>query len=122
MVWVYDKRPANGADFCYFGCVPIDSESHEAKILIPYCRAILDAMGVKHGASHAEIIVTPDGPCLVEMNCRANGGGMLLYKDSFGLILWNFSLTSAGFYSLACLKRWHLETSLPGPYRRVYSG
>ena len=74
MVWVYDKRPANGASFCYFGCVPIDSESHEAKVLIPYCRSILDSIGVKHGASHTEIIITPDGPCLVEVNCRANGG------------------------------------------------
>ena len=74
MTWVYDKRPANGASFCYFGCVPIDSESHEAKILVPYCRGVLDAMGVKFGASHAEIIITNDGPCLVEVNCRANGG------------------------------------------------
>lgn len=31
-------------------------------------------MGVKHGASHTEIIITEDGPCLVEVNCRANGG------------------------------------------------
>lgn len=71
---MYDKRPANGASFCYFGCIPIDSESPEANVLIPYCRNVLDAIGVKHGASHAEIIITNDGPCLVEVNCRANGG------------------------------------------------
>lgn len=71
---VYDKRPANGASFCYFGCIPILSDSHEAKILIPYVRGVLDAIGVKHGASHAEVILTPDGACLVEMNCRTNGG------------------------------------------------
>ena len=41
MVWVYDKRPANGNAFVYFGCVPIDSESPEAKILIPYVRKVL---------------------------------------------------------------------------------
>jgi len=74
MVWVYDKRPANGGDFVYFGLIPIDSESEEAKILIPYVRGVLDAMGVKHGASHGEVIMTSDGPCLVEMNCRAHGG------------------------------------------------
>ena len=74
MCWVYDKRPANGAQFCYFGCEPILSDSHEGKILIPYVRGVLDAMGVKHGASHAEVMMTPDGPCLVEMNCRTNGG------------------------------------------------
>jgi hypothetical protein len=36
MVWVYDKRPENGSAFVYFGCVPVASDSPEAKILIPY--------------------------------------------------------------------------------------
>jgi len=74
MVWVYDKRSSNGSAFVYFGCVPVDSNSTEAKILIPYTRAVLDAMGVKNGPSHGEIMMTEDGPCLVEMNCRAHGG------------------------------------------------
>ena len=74
MVWVYDKRPVNGAAFVYFGCVPVDPDSPEARILIPYTRTVLDALGVKNGPSHAEIMMTADGPCLVEMNCRAHGG------------------------------------------------
>ena len=60
--------------FVYFGCVPVDSESPEAKILIPYVRGVLDALEFKNGPSHAEVMMTPDGPCLVEMNCRAHGG------------------------------------------------
>jgi len=74
MVWVYDKRPANGSAFVYFGQSPVDSESPEAKILIPYVRRVLDALGVKNGPSHAEVIMTANGPCLVEMNFRAHGG------------------------------------------------
>jgi len=74
MVWVYDKRPANGSAFVYFGCVPVDSESPEAKILIPYVRGVLDAMGFKNGPSHGEVMMTDEGPCLIEMNCRAHGG------------------------------------------------
>jgi biotin carboxylase len=74
MVWVYDKRPCNGSAFVYFGCVPVDSESPEAKIIIPYVRGVLDAMGFSNGPSHGEVIITKDGPCLVEMNCRAHGG------------------------------------------------
>ncbi|CAB9520870.1 Inherit from NOG: acetyl-CoA carboxylase biotin carboxylase [Seminavis robusta] len=74
MVWVYDKRPANGNAFVYFGCVPVDSESPEAKLIIPYVRKVLDCMGVKNGPSHGEVMITKDGPCLVEMNCRAHGG------------------------------------------------
>jgi sulfur carrier protein ThiS len=47
MVFVYDKRPANGAMFVYYGCIPVDSESPEAKLLIPYTKGVLDAIGVK---------------------------------------------------------------------------
>lgn len=74
MVWVYDKRPCNGSAFVYFGCVPIDSEDPVAKIIIPYVRGVLDALGFSNGPSHGEVIITKDGPCLVEMNCRAHGG------------------------------------------------
>eukprot|EP00557_Chaetoceros_sp_GSL56_P009270 CAMPEP_0176498996 /NCGR_PEP_ID=MMETSP0200_2-20121128/12662_1 /TAXON_ID=947934 /ORGANISM="Chaetoceros sp., Strain GSL56" /LENGTH=1002 /DNA_ID=CAMNT_0017897327 /DNA_START=611 /DNA_END=3619 /DNA_ORIENTATION=+ len=74
MLWVYDKRPCHGSAFVYFGCIPVDSESPEAKILIPYVRGVLDALEFKNGPSHAEVMMTPDGPCLVEMNCRAHGG------------------------------------------------
>jgi hypothetical protein len=58
----------------YFGLQPIDSESEEAKIIIPYIRGVLDAMGIKYGPTHGEVMMTSDGPCLVEMNCRAHGG------------------------------------------------
>ncbi len=74
MVWVYDKRQANGSAFVYFGMLPVDSESEEAQILIPYVRTVLDALEFKNGASHGEVMMTADGPCLVEMNCRAHGG------------------------------------------------
>ena len=73
-VWVYDKRPANGSFCVYFGVLPIDTGSVEAKYLISYTNSVLDALGMKNGPSHAEVIMTPSGPCLVEMNCRAHGG------------------------------------------------
>lgn len=74
MAWVYDKRAVNGSAFVYFGCVPIESDSEEANLVIPYIRTVLDSLGFKNGPSHGEVMMTPDGPCLVEMNCRANGG------------------------------------------------
>lgn len=74
MVWKYDKRTANGNAFVYFGCVPVDSGSEEAQLVIPYVRKTLDCLQVKNGPSHGEVMITEDGPCLVEMNCRAHGG------------------------------------------------
>merc|ERR1712107_683568 len=41
---------------------------------IPYVRGVLDALGIKNGPSHGEVMMTQRGPCLVEMNCRAHGG------------------------------------------------
>jgi len=74
MVWVYDKRPCNDADFVYFGMLPVPLDSDLAHILIEYTRGVLDALGIKNGPSHGEVMMTADGPCLVEMNCRAHGG------------------------------------------------
>jgi glutathione synthase/RimK-type ligase-like ATP-grasp enzyme len=74
MIWVYDKRKANGGDFVYFGMKPVDCGSEMASILINYIRRTLDALGIKHGPSHGEVMMTAEGPCLVEMNCRAHGG------------------------------------------------
>jgi len=73
-VWCYDKRSANGAAFVYFGMLPVDTDSLEAKLLIKYNNQVLDALGMKNGAGHGTVILTASGPCLVEMNFRAQGG------------------------------------------------
>merc|ERR1719230_1005058 len=73
MVWMYDKRKANGGDFVYYGMIPVDIDSKEAQEMIPYVRRVLDALGLKNGPSHGEVMMTQRGPCLVEMNCRAHG-------------------------------------------------
>lgn len=74
MVWVYDKRAANGSAFVYFNMVPVPSDSDLARSLIEYTRGCLDAIKVTNGATHSEIMMTADGPCLVEVNCRCHGG------------------------------------------------
>jgi len=74
MVWVYDKRACNGASFVYFGTLPVPADSEVARVLIEYTRGVLDALGIRNGPSHGEVMMTADGPCLVEMNCRTHGG------------------------------------------------
>ena len=73
MVWVYDRRPANGAGFVCFGehCVP--SDSPVAQQLIAYTRGCLDALRITNGATHTEVMMTESGPCLVEVNSRCHG-------------------------------------------------
>lgn len=74
MVWVYDKRPTNGGEFVYYNMLPVESSDPVAQKLISYTRGVIDALDIKHGPTHAEVMMTSDGtPCLVEMNCRAHG-------------------------------------------------
>lgn len=73
MVYVYDKRPTNGAAFVYWNMIPVDSGTPEAQQLIKYTRGVLDALKLDNGPTHGEVMMTKDGPCLVEMNCRTHG-------------------------------------------------
>jgi biotin carboxylase len=71
-VWRYDKRPANGAPFCYFRTQLVDAASDpNVNSITEYVYQSLRALGVRWGISHNEVIVTSDrGPVLVEVNCR----------------------------------------------------
>merc|ERR1719159_1539798 len=74
MVWVYDKRPTNGGEFVYYNMLPVEALDPTAQKLIAYTQGVIDALDIKHGPTHAEVMMTHDGtPCLVEMNCRAHG-------------------------------------------------
>ena len=64
MVWMYDFQEANGKKLCV-GQVPIP-HTPIAEALIAYTRNCLDALSIRNGATHSEIILTSDGPCLVE--------------------------------------------------------
>jgi ATP-grasp domain len=44
--------------------------------LIAYAFEVLDALGIRHGAAHAEIKMTSTGPCLVEVGARIAGAAL----------------------------------------------
>ena len=71
-IWRYDKRPANGAPFCYYQTKLVDSNTDtNVDAICKYVRKVLTALGIKWGISHIEVIVTQSrGPVLVEVNCR----------------------------------------------------
>lgn len=73
MVWRYDRRPNGSGDFVEFNMLPVPSDAPEVAGLVAYTRGVLDAIGVRHGPTHAEVMLTTEGPCLVEMNCRSHG-------------------------------------------------
>jgi hypothetical protein len=75
-IWRYDKRPANGAPFCYFRTQLVDHLlDANVPAVVEYVQSSLRALGVKWGISHTEVIVVASpppsrGPILVEVNCR----------------------------------------------------
>lgn len=73
-IWEYDKRTINDANFVYFGMKLRDGGGKLEKQLMAYAATIVDAMEIFHGPSHMEIIMTPGGPCLVEVGSRCHGG------------------------------------------------
>jgi hypothetical protein len=50
-------------------------DSPEVHQVWPYTQQVLDAVGIRNGCGHTEVIVTPDGPRLLEVASRPAGGG-----------------------------------------------
>lgn len=41
----------------------------------PYTKRVLDAVGIRNGCGHVEVMLTPSGPRLIEIGARPAGGG-----------------------------------------------
>ncbi len=74
-LWRYDKRAANGAPFVYFGTELVSAAEKESEVERAVCEYVfeaLDALGVRWGISHVEVIADEiDGRIrvrLVEVN------------------------------------------------------
>jgi biotin carboxylase len=50
-------------------------DAPEVAQLQPYAQQVLDAVGIRNGCGHAEIMMTADGPRLIEVGARPAGGG-----------------------------------------------
>lgn len=50
-------------------------ESPDVTGLWAYAQRVLDAVGIRNGCCHTEVIVTPAGPRLLEVGARPAGGG-----------------------------------------------
>ncbi len=89
-IWEYDKRACNGAQFVYYGMRLYETEDGGREdALVKYMHSVLDALEVKHGPSHGEVMWTSTGPCLVEVGCRPHGGEGTFVKLADGPIGYN---------------------------------
>lgn len=80
-MWRYTKLSANGVTDRVSAAVSV-APSHEAWAeLAAYAAAVLDAMHIQHGPVHLEIMLTPDGACLVELGARLSGADTAYYAE-----------------------------------------
>lgn len=81
-MWRHNKHARNGFDFVYDRAILCDGKSAEEKAIIAYTMRVLDALSIRHGPSHSEIMVTERGPHLVEMGARLQGMSLPKVNDA----------------------------------------
>ncbi|MBB1242893.1 ATP-grasp domain-containing protein [Streptomyces durbertensis] len=66
----------NGAQMAVYESLTwVAPEDPAVPVLTRYAEAVLDAVGLRNGAAHIEIMLTAEGPRLIEINSRPHGGG-----------------------------------------------
>ncbi len=93
-MWEYDKHAVNDAPFVYFSVRLCNATSAKHKRMMAYVSQCLDALQIRQGPSHAEVMWvrapenqhasamisndatdTREFPCLVEVGARCHGNG-----------------------------------------------
>ncbi|SCL13550.1 Biotin carboxylase [Micromonospora nigra] len=72
-VWRYAKIDANGVRDRICAAVLVPPAAPERDTLVRYAAQVLDALDVRHGPAHHEIMLTAGGPRLVEVGVRLCG-------------------------------------------------
>lgn len=74
-VTVYDKWVSESGDFVYEKGRWLDHDDPIVRELAEYARRVLDALGMRIGPAHMEIMSGPLGPRLIDFGARAHGIG-----------------------------------------------
>lgn len=69
----YHKRQLAGGSIVYDIDEIIDASDSEFTRLVDYTQRVCGCLGIENGSSHAEVMLTADGPCLVEIAARSDG-------------------------------------------------
>lgn len=75
-IWVYTKRkgtPWNPTCIVSEGNRLLPASGEIQDQLVSYVFSVLTAVGLKYGPCHTEVMLTPRGPILVEVNARLHG-------------------------------------------------
>lgn len=71
-VW-RDNKLRRGANFIYDYEELLPRHGPQQDQVVPYVEAVLDALGIRFGPAHTEVMLTETGPVLVESGARMHG-------------------------------------------------
>jgi biotin carboxylase/SAM-dependent methyltransferase len=85
-LWEYRKIPTLGGAPLYDRTMLVRDLTGEHLAILDYARKVLDALGIRFGPAHVEVMLTEKGPVLIEIGARPMGGGFPpdLLKESLG--------------------------------------
>ncbi|MBX9768367.1 MAG: ATP-grasp domain-containing protein [Bdellovibrionales bacterium] len=72
-MWKYQKRSLHGYDAIYDTDILLSGNEASHQQMQSYLFKVLDALQIVNGAAHAEVMLTPEGPALVEIGARMDG-------------------------------------------------
>src|SRR6056297_129318 len=72
--WKYTKSETADGHSVYDGVEIVEDFGKETDAVLHYARSVLDALHISVGAAHIEIMVTTNGPVLIECGARPMGG------------------------------------------------
>lgn len=71
-VW-RDTKTRIGGNLAYDFEELLDYHGPQQDRVVPYVKQVLDALGIRYGPAHTEVMLTDDGPVLVECGARLHG-------------------------------------------------
>jgi carbamoylphosphate synthase large subunit len=80
-VWEYEKSLLPSGQNIYDKDILRDPGEEPVPALISYVTEVLEALGIRWGAAHSEVMMTAQGPALVEVGARLNGNMNPAFHD-----------------------------------------
>jgi biotin carboxylase len=96
-IWRYIKRPGATGSPVYDYEETVPACSAEAAALRQFTYAVLDALGITSSAAHTEIMLTDQGPVLIETGARLGGATIPHIVEKYS------GVCQAGLYAAALL-------------------
>jgi hypothetical protein len=83
-MWEYHFADRNGVPFLYDRTELLPSDHPHAAELDDYTKRVVEALGIRWGPAHCEVMLTDSGPTVIEVGARLAGAAIPRYAQAAG--------------------------------------